>query len=121
MINWSSYYKKIPAQVKIGLNTYAISWVDEFPKDHTQLGETVFGDQKQIKININQSIKEAVHTYWHEILHCLSEEYKANLTEKQVLALEKGLRDILNNGNMFKKEGKNATNKRIRRNSKRIR
>lgn len=123
MINWNSYYKKIPAEVKIGKETYTVLWVDEFPKDKKQLGESNHhGTFNTIIIKVNQSTKEVVHTYWHELLHCLSEQYNANLTEKQVLALEKGLKDIIKSDNMFKKEGKNeTTNKRIRRNSKRIR
>jgi single-stranded DNA-specific DHH superfamily exonuclease len=118
MINWKRYYKLIPATVKLGDNTYEICWVDEFPRDRKQLGESRFEESKQILINLNQPIKEAVHTYWHEVLHGLSFEYDAELTEKQVLALEKGLSSILKSGNLFRKELKNGkTIKRKRRNS----
>jgi hypothetical protein len=117
MINWKRYYNLIPAEVKIGENTYEVVWKDEFPKDKKQLGESRFEESKQILINLNQPIKEAVHTYWHEILHAVSFEYDAELTEKQVQALEKGLKNLLQNGNIFRKELKNATNKRKRRNT----
>lgn len=122
MINWSRYYKLIPASVKIGNNVYEILWCDEFPKDQKQLGESRFDHSKQILININQPIKEAVHTYWHELLHALSFEYEANLSEKQVKALEKGLKNLLQSGNIFRKEIKHGKiHKRKRRNLKRVR
>lgn len=112
MINWKSYYKKIPAQIKIGSSIYRIFWVNGYPKDKKQLGESNFQNEKYITININQPIKEAVHTYWHEILHVLSNEYEAGLTEKQVVALEKGLKVLLEDGNMFKKEELNGKKRR---------
>lgn len=122
MINWNRYYKLIPSSVKIGKNVYEILWCDEFPKDKKQLGESRFAESKQILISLNQPVKEAVHTYWHELLHTLSFEYDANLSEKQVKALEKGLYFILKRDNIFRKELKNGkTNKRKRRNLKRVR
>ena len=121
MINWKRYYKLIPASVKIGKSTYEILWCDEFPKDRKQLGESRFDESKQILININQPIKEAVHTYWHELIHALSFEYEADLSEAQVKALEKGLKNLLTDGNIFRKEINDATNKRKRRYSKRVR
>lgn len=121
MINWSKYYNSIPAKIIIGKSVYKIFWVDEYPKDNKQLGETNFSPIKYISININQTVKESVMTYWHEILHAMSYEYNANLTEKQVLALEKSLPLIIKRDNMFKGEKKHETNKRKRRNFKRIR
>lgn len=120
MINWLKYYNKIPSRIKIGTASYNVLWVDEFPKDKRQLGETSFIGEKQIVIKLGQSHKEAVHTYWHEILHAISEEFDAGLSEKQVQRLEKSLSSILKNGNLFK-EVKDETDKRKRRNSKRIR
>jgi hypothetical protein len=121
MIDWFKYFSRIPAQVKIGKSTYQILWVVEFPKDKEQLGESRFDELKQIIIKIGQSNKESVHTYWHECLHAASEEYEIGLTENQVLKLEKFLPNILKNGNLWMKAGKNETNKRKRRNLKRVR
>jgi hypothetical protein len=113
-MKWSNYYKRIPNVVKIGNENYHIYWVDGFP-NRNLLGETKFSTHRSITINLNQSIKETVHTYWHEVLHAISEEFEANLTEKQVLALEKSLRFILKRGNLFMKESdKNAAIKRKR-------
>jgi hypothetical protein len=120
VINWKKYYQNIPSCVKIGNNDYQILWIDEFPKDHEQLGESRF-EEKQIVINLNQPIKEAVHTYFHEIIHSISSEYDVNLTEKQVLNLEKSLKDFLRPDNIFKGEIFNAADKRKRKNSKRLR
>lgn len=121
MINWKKLHKNIPSSIKIGKSTYEILWVQEFHKDEHQLGETRFNDIKQIVINLNQPIKEAVHTYWHEVIHAISVEFNVGMTENQVRSFEKSLKTIIEPGNMFKKEGTNATNKGKRRNSKRIR
>lgn len=121
MINWKKIHKSVPASVKIGKHDYRILWITEFPKDCTQLGETAFGDEKQIVINLNQSIKELIYTLYHEILHAISFEYNANLTEKQVLAMEKSLRDVINICSIFTKDVNSATYKKKRRNSTKIR
>ena len=117
-ISWKSYYKRIPSSIVIGKNTYEVLWINEF-KDEKQLGESRFAEHKQI---VNQPIKEAVHTYFHEVVHAISFEYDADLTEKQVLAIEKSLTVILKNGNLFRKDNKNdKANKRKRRSIKRVR
>lgn len=121
MTNWKKLYKNIPSSIKIGKSIYEILWVNDFHKDHEQLGESRFGEVKQIVINLNQPIKEAVHTYWHEVIHAISVEYNVNMTEKQVRAFEKSLKVITEPGNLFRKEGINATNKGKQRNFKRIR
>lgn len=46
---------------------------------------------RQIIINPNQSDKEAELTFLHEIIHAVSFEYEIELTESQVVLLEKGL------------------------------
>jgi hypothetical protein len=120
MINWKKHYKNIPSCVKIGKNIYEVLFIDGFPKDNEQLGESRFGDNKQIIINLNQPIKEAVHTYFHEVLHILSFEYKAELKESQVLNLEKGLKDLLKKDNLFKGEAF-ASNTKVRRNTRKVR
>lgn len=121
MINWKKYYKNIPSSIKIGTSTYEILWVQEFHKDNHQLGESRFGELKQIVISLNQPIKEAVHTYWHEVIHAISVEHGANMTEKQVRSFEKCLKTIITPGNLFKKEGISEVSKGKRRYSKRIR
>jgi len=112
MVKWSKYYKNIPSSIKIGKHTYEILWTEQFLHDKHQLGESRFGELKQIIINRNQPIKEAVHTYWHEIIHAISEEYEVGMSEKQVLSFEKSLNVILSSGNMFKKEGTNEKKSR---------
>jgi hypothetical protein len=118
VINWKKYYKNIPSSIKIGKSIYEIVWLNDFHKDEHQLGESRFGPLKQIVINLNQPIKEAVHTYFHELIHVLSYEYDANLTENQVRSLERGLKDIIRPGNIWKKEVSNATKQTKRRNVK---
>lgn len=48
-------------------------------------------EKLQIVINPHQSNTEAHKTLIHEILHAVSNEYDAGLTENQVRALEEGL------------------------------
>jgi len=111
-MNWKSFYKRIPKQVKVGQNTYEVVWNKGFSRDKKQLGETrFFNENPQIVINLNQPIEEAVHTYFHELLHIFSEEYGARLTENQVIVLEQGLKDILAPNNIFTKGVKSDTTK----------
>jgi uncharacterized protein YpuA (DUF1002 family) len=75
--------------------------VDSFV-DESVLGETRF-DPKQIVIKDGQAPKDKVHTYIHELLHAISEEYEVNLTENQVRALERALYYVLKSDNVFRK------------------
>lgn len=118
MISWSKFFKKIPNQVKVGKNNYEIVWINEFTRFDDQFGESRFGEEKQIVLNLNQTKKESVHTLWHEILHALSFEYEADLTEKQVQALEKGLKDLIGIGKIFTEGNRSEAHKRMRRNLK---
>lgn len=83
---------------------YEVLYVDAFVQEDV-LGETRF-DRKQIVLKDNQRPKEKVHTYIHEILHAISEEYDVNLTETQVRALEKALYYVLKSDNIFRKAKK---------------
>jgi len=121
MINWKYYYTNIPSEIKIGRNLYPILWTNGFPNDSKQLGESNFNESKSIIINMNQSIKETVHTLFHEMLHCISYEYDANLTENQVRKLEKALTNLINSGIITKEVKNHASNKRKRKHLKRSR
>lgn len=101
MISWKSLIKRMPLEVKTSKDDiWPIVFVKDFVDGKT-LGETRF-DPKQIAILMGQSDKQTIHTYLHEILHAFSETYGANLTETQILALEKGISYILKKGNLFK-------------------
>lgn len=102
MIRWINFLKKIPSAVHVSRKArYEVVWSDMIGKDENVLGETRFSP-KQIVIKNSLSPKEAVHTYIHEVLHAISEEYDVNLTETQVRKLEKALHYILKEGNIFK-------------------
>lgn len=60
-------------------------------------GETIkdANGHRQIRLNEDLSAKERELTLIHEALHAISFEYKVNLTESQVLKLEKGLLNFL--------------------------
>lgn len=103
MVNWKKLAKKIPNKVQLSKKgEYEIVWVDSF-KENDVVGETRF-DRKQIAIKDKMSPKNTVITYLHEVAHGLSAEHEIQLTENQILSLEKGLYYLLKDGNVFKKD-----------------
>lgn len=66
--------------------TYEVLYVDNF-LDEKQVGRCDF-NTSQITIKNNESPTETFKTYIHEILHALSNEYEAGLTETQVQKME---------------------------------
>lgn len=101
MINWSKLYKRIPISVQVTRKVkYDITWTRNDPSlDH--MGKTML-DTKHIVLNLDMKPRLATHTYIHELLHAISEEYDVGLSENQVLALEKALYFILKPKNVFK-------------------
>lgn len=100
MVKWKKLVKRIPPRVQINRNSfYEVCWIEDFPDGNT-LGETRY-DPKQIVIKKGLSPKLTVQTYLHEIGHAVSEEFKANLTETQVLAIEAFFYYMLKNDNIF--------------------
>lgn len=100
MINWRALAKKIPSQVQIGPKIlFKVLWIENFPDG--SLGE-MHHDSKQIHIKLNQSPKETVLTYLHEVLHAFSDVNEIGLTEKQVSLLEKKMLYYwIKSGNLF--------------------
>lgn len=92
MIKWKSLKKNIPHRIKVGPTEYEVLYVDDF-KDGATLGETRF-DPPQIVLKDDQTAKETVLTMFHEMLHAISNEYSAKLTETQVRALEQSFSDL---------------------------
>lgn len=100
MVNWKKTKKKIPNRVQFSKNGfYEVVWVDDFPGGNT-VGETRF-DRKQIAIKKDLSDRLTVITYLHECLHALSHETDAELTESQILNLEKVFYYLLKKNNIF--------------------
>lgn len=103
MINWKKLKNQIPSRVQITRNKYyEVVWVDSFPDGNT-LGETRY-NSKQIAIKKGLGNKLTVITYLHEVLHAVSGANDANLTEKQVEALEKSFYYLLKCDNIFRSE-----------------
>lgn len=101
MVEWKKLTKRIPIQIQLSKNVnYEIVFVEDFVDGNT-LGETTF-DRKQIRIKQGQSPKMTMTVFFHELLHAVSEECGANLTENQILALEKSFHYILKPGNILK-------------------
>jgi hypothetical protein len=98
-ISWKQRRAEIPHRVQLGKRIYEIVWVADFADGKT-LGETRF-NPPQIALKTGESDKETVKTYLHEIMHGISHEEEANLTENQVLALECSLPYVLKLGNIF--------------------
>lgn len=104
MVNWKKLVKQIPYKVQVGNKLfYEVVWVERFD-DEGQVGE-MDSTLKQIRIKINQSNKEKVLTYLHELCHAFSDENKIGLTESQVSKLEsKMFYYLLKSGNLFTEE-----------------
>lgn len=100
-VNWKKLYKRIPKTFKAGKNTFKVQWVEEFPKDKDQIGESDYNN-KVISIIKDRSYKQTVYTYIHEVIHIFSDEFELKISEKQVQGLEKTLHFWLKNGNIFK-------------------
>jgi hypothetical protein len=86
---------KLPSRVRITQRiAYEVVYVETFQNPNV-LGECRF-DSKQIVIKSGQSPRETRKTLIHEIYHAMSfETPKLNLTEAQVLALEKATDRVL--------------------------
>lgn len=85
------YLKNMPDKVQTGPKQFCeILYADKIRGDDGTLGEAR-PDTRQIVISTNQSDKEKLMTAFHEYIHFLSFDYNINLTENQVLALEKAM------------------------------
>lgn len=104
MVNWTKLVKQIPYKVQIGNKLfYEVVWVDRFD-DPIQVGE-MDTKLKQIRLKIDQTNKEKVLTYLHEVLHAFSDEHDIGLTENQVSLLEnKMMYYFLKPDNLFSEE-----------------
>lgn len=102
-INWKNLYSKIPDKFRAGDDIIKVQWIDEFPKDKRQVGESNFNNNT-ITLKKNEKIKDTVHTYFHECLHIFSDQFDINLTENQVRKLEKTLKYWIKTDNIFKED-----------------
>jgi len=101
MLNWKSLKKRINNRIQITRKIfYEVLYIEDFRGGET-LGE-MRPDTKQIVIKSGQSPKNTVVTYIHELLHAISEEYEVQLTETQILKLERAIYYILKENNVFK-------------------
>lgn len=103
MMNWKKKVNEIPHKIQIGNKLfYEIVWVDRFDNEQI-VGETDFS-KKQIRLKIDQSPKEKVMTFLHEVSHAFSDENDIGLTEAQICLLEnKVFYYLLKSDNLFSK------------------
>lgn len=113
-MKWSFYRKHIPNKVQVSSGVvYEILWVDEFI-DNTNVGECRY-DQQQVVLKKGLSHKQTLETYIHELLHLFSHEYGVDLSEQDVLKLEKIIPFILKENNIFKSRRHNDKRKATKR------
>lgn len=99
-VNWKKLSQQIPFRIQVDKNEYwEVVWVNDFPDGET-LGECRY-DMKQIAIKNSLSPKEKVITFLHEIAHLFSNSTGANLTETQILSMERCFYYLLKPGNIF--------------------
>jgi hypothetical protein len=102
-VNWKKLKSQIPPRVRIGKRDVEIVWISDFKND-AQVGEARFEHDVpfQIVLRLDETDKETVHTYLHEIAHAISGEEEMGLTEGQVEKFENSLKYLLKPGNVFK-------------------
>lgn len=88
--------KLIPSKVRITRTiSYEVVYIEDFVGENFVYGECRH-DSKQIVLNKNQPPSELFSTFIHELMHAISFETKdMNLTEKQVMKLERALLRVL--------------------------
>lgn len=91
-LNYKKLKKNIPNKIRTApRKKYDVLWMME--KELTSNGNLVSGrtynDTREIVLNTEQSEKESVLSFFHEFIHALSNDHYINLTEPQVIALEK--------------------------------
>lgn len=103
MVDWKKLQKQIPDKVQITSSVYyEVLWSDNVDgKDHYGLTDL---NNKQIIIKKGMKPKITVITFLHECTHAASYEYDLNLTETQVLNIEKFIYYILKQNNIFRKK-----------------
>lgn len=102
-VNWKSIKSRIPSKIQTSSKrSFEVTWIDQFA-DPTVQGETRFHPDG-IVLCTKDSDKETCHTYFHEVIHAISDTYDVGLTETQVRKLEKSLYYFLKEGNMLKRE-----------------
>lgn len=103
MIKIKKAVELIPNKVRITREaTYEVLYTDAFLTDPAQFGECRY-DPKQILMRNSQSDSEKVQTFIHEVLHAISFENDGlNLTEKQVMILERSLFRVFKLNGLFK-------------------
>jgi hypothetical protein len=89
--DWKKKARNIPSKVAIAPK---VSYDITFQKEIVDtVGNHLCGftdlNNKIITVRMGMSPKLTVETFVHEVFHAFSEEFELNLTEKQVLGLEK--------------------------------
>lgn len=103
-VNYKQLVSRIPHKVQLKNKVfYDVLYQDKilFAKDAKEAcGITIF-QNRQIVIAKGLSDKLTIETYLHELAHAFSFEYSLNLTENQILAMEKGFYYLLKADNIF--------------------
>jgi len=105
-INWKKEVKRIPSKVLIDKKVnYDVVWQHDIidTKGNHLCGLTDL-DNKIIFIKIGMPARLTIETYFHEIFHAWSHEHEINLTEPQVLAMEKIVPFLIRKDNILKEE-----------------
>jgi len=58
-------------------------------------------DQLEVVIQANQNEEMQMHTYLHEIIHCIEQKLELELTERQTDLIALGLIDLIKNNEDF--------------------
>lgn len=89
----------IPQQFKLFSQTWRTRTAEpgELPEDLGQCRP----DQLEVVINHNQSPESLIHTFVHEVVHCIELKQQLELTERQVDLIALGLIDLMRSNPQF--------------------
>ena len=95
-ITYARVFNALPGHIMVFKADYSVTFgtiVDSDSK--VPLDGIIYHDKLKIEVEKKLPRGERESTLIHEILHAVSRQYQAHLTEKQVQALEKGIYETL--------------------------
>lgn len=93
---------RYPKKIKIGAHTIEIEYVKKLKYGEKDVnGLCMFGNRK-ILIKKGLHKQEKRDTYLHELIHCISDAYDLNLSERQVTVLTGEIISLINRNKLGK-------------------
>ena len=85
---------KIPKVARIGAFDYSVKLVPNLADDFKLLGQSIT-DKQEIRIEPNTTEGTKLVTFWHEVVHGISDVYGCSLDEENTNRIAQGISAIL--------------------------